>query len=73
MRHRSDVTCERVEAVLGRDHLVPLRLQGRISLLKDKPSAQMPWTNTMLGLLCLDMFRSFDQNVHNHFVFCNRG
>jgi hypothetical protein len=24
-----------------------------ITLLKDEPSAQIPWTNTMLGLVCM--------------------
>src|SRR5258705_10596499 len=30
-----------------------------ITLPKHEPSAQIPWTNTMLGLLCLDIVRSF--------------
>src|SRR5437867_9205293 len=30
-----------------------------ITLPKDEPSAQIPWTNTMLGLLCIDIARSF--------------
>jgi hypothetical protein len=30
-----------------------------ITLLKDEPSAQIPWTNTMLGLACVEIVRSF--------------
>src|SRR5262249_37997318 len=30
-----------------------------MSLLKHEPSAQRPWTNTMLGLVCVDIARSF--------------
>jgi len=51
--HCRDVACECVEAVLGSDHLVSLRPKGGITLLKDEPSAQIPWTNTMLGLVCM--------------------
>lgn len=49
--HGGDVAGERVEAVLGSDHLVPFRLKRGITLLKDDPWGQFPWTNTMLGLL----------------------
>jgi hypothetical protein len=57
-----NVACECVEAVLGSDRFVPLCLKAGISLLKDEPSAQIPWAKTMLGLLCLDMVRSFSRD-----------
>ena len=44
---------------------MPLCLKAGISLLKDEPSAQIPWAKTMLGLLCLDMVRSF--RIRNDF------
>ena len=30
----------------------PSACSGRITLLKHEPSAQIPWQNTMLGLVC---------------------
>jgi hypothetical protein len=30
-----------------------------MTLLKQEPSAQMPWQKTMLGFGCADMARSF--------------
>src|SRR5208283_248755 len=48
---RGDVGLVRVEAVLRGDYLVPFRLKRGISLLKHEPSAQIPWANTMLGLV----------------------
>src|SRR6476659_35967 len=36
----------------------PSAWSGRITLLKHEPSAQMPWANTMLGLVWMDMGRS---------------
>jgi hypothetical protein len=41
-----NVACECVEAVLGSDRFVPLCLKAGISLLKDEPSAQIPWAKT---------------------------
>jgi hypothetical protein len=50
--HGRDVTVERVEAVLAGNHLGPSACRAGITLLKHDPSAQTPWTKTMLGLAC---------------------
>src|SRR5258706_5034312 len=34
-------------------HSYPSACRGTISLLKHEPSAQSPWQNTMLGLVCV--------------------
>jgi hypothetical protein len=39
-----------VEAVLSGYHIMPLRLQRGMTLLKYEPSAHNPCANTMLGL-----------------------
>jgi hypothetical protein len=36
----------------------PFRLKRRDYLLNYHPSAENPWQNTMLGLLCMDVFMS---------------
>jgi hypothetical protein len=51
-----DIAFGRVEAVLGGYYFVALRLKRGVTLLKQEPSAQIPWQKTMLGLFCLDMF-----------------
>lgn len=50
-----DVALVGVEAVLAGDDLVPLGLKWGDQLVKQEPSAQSPWANTMLGLVCEDM------------------
>src|SRR5882724_3487157 len=35
-------------------HSYPSACRGTINLLKQEPSAQSPWQNTMLGLVCVD-------------------
>src|SRR5882762_9977337 len=34
-------------------HWYPSACRGTINLLKQEPSAQSPWQNTMLGLVCI--------------------
>src|ERR1700751_943225 len=36
-------------------HSYPSACRGTINLLKQEPSAQSPWQNTMLGLVCVDV------------------
>src|ERR1700674_712589 len=35
-------------------HSYPSACRGTINLLKQEPSAQSPWQNTILGLFCVD-------------------
>jgi hypothetical protein len=45
----------------------PSACSGGMTLLKLEPSAQMPWTKTMLGLVCVDMVRSsFSNCAYQH-------
>jgi hypothetical protein len=37
-------------------HSCPSACRGAINLLKQEPSAQSPWQNTMLGLVCMAVF-----------------
>src|SRR5882757_1191231 len=37
----------------GAMHSYPSACRGTITLLKHEPSAQSPWQNTMLGLVCV--------------------
>jgi hypothetical protein len=50
-----DVLCGGIEAVLRRNASYPSACKGTINLLKQEPSAQSPWQNTMLGLVCVDV------------------
>src|SRR5262245_14751498 len=47
------VAFQRVQAMLGAHHFVPVRLQRG----KHEPSAQSPWANTILGLFSFAIVR----------------
>lgn len=51
--HRGDIACKCVEAVLGGDHLMSIRLKRGNHLVEARTVGQIPWQKTMLGLVCI--------------------
>src|SRR6266850_3192627 len=49
-------------------HSYPSACRGTINLLKQEPSAQSPWQNTMLGLDCISF-----SSVDGLFLACTAG
>jgi hypothetical protein len=56
LRHREDLLWRAGKPDQPRMELGDVRLEH--TLLKHEPSAQIPWQNTMLGLVCVGIVRS---------------